>query len=168
MKKNPEKKDEIIKEIKDLFRIGRVPNYTKPVKYNKTADMEKEEENEGEKLPHELKLENYVITDKVDSSFYELVISYWALDTNGNLVYSGSRTFKNVPVYDIATVRPIIVVKTSSIRPNNSNMSGDMLYNLFNPALLNNQPPMMNDPNVQNQASAPKPDPFSNLMNLMK
>ena len=71
MKKNPEKKDEIIKEIKDLFRIGRVPNYTKPVKYNKTADMEKEEENEGEKLPHELKLENYVITDKFIENIYQ-------------------------------------------------------------------------------------------------
>ena len=71
MKKNPEKKDEIIKEIKDLFRIGRVPNYTKPVKYNKTADMEKEEENEGEKLPHELKLENYVKTDKFIENIYQ-------------------------------------------------------------------------------------------------
>ena len=71
MKKNPEKKDEIIKEIKDLFRIGRVPNYTKPVKYNKTADMEKEEENEGEKLPHELKLEKYIITDKFIENIYQ-------------------------------------------------------------------------------------------------
>ena len=58
MKKNPEKKDEIIKEIKDLFRIGSVPNYTKPVKYNKTADMEKEEENEGEKKDKKGKKDN--------------------------------------------------------------------------------------------------------------
>ena len=75
---------------------------------------------------------NYVITDQVDSSFYELGISYWALDTNGNVVYSGSRTFRNVPVYDVATIRPIIVVKTSSIRPNNSNNSNGSGINNVN------------------------------------
>ena len=52
----------------------------------------------------------------------------------------------------------------------NTNMSGDMLYNLFDPSLLNNnnQPHLINDQNNQNQSSAPKPDPFSNLMSLMK
>ena len=75
---------------------------------------------------------NYVITDRVDSSFYELGVSYWALDTNGNVVYSGSRTFRNVPVYDVAAVRPIIVVKTSSIRPNNSNSNNSGINNVNN------------------------------------
>lgn len=79
-----------------------------------------------------LKDGNYVITDSVDSSFYELGISYWALNTNGNVVYSGSRTFKNVPVYDVATVRPVIVVKTSSISPNNSNSSNSGINNVNN------------------------------------
>ena len=94
---------------------------------------------------------NYVITDKVDSSFYELGISYWALDTNGNLVYSGSRTFKNVPVYDIATVRPIIVVKTSSIRPNNSNnYSGNNGNSISNSGISNS-----NNTNSNNNTSNP-------------
>ena len=73
MKKNPEKKEEIIQEIKDLFHIGKVSNYSKPVKYNKTKDMEKEEdeEEEEEKLPHELKLENYILTDKFVEDIYK-------------------------------------------------------------------------------------------------
>ena len=43
-----------------------------------------------------------------------------------------------------------------------------MLYNLFNPSLVNNQPNFTNDQNNPNQGSAPKPDPFSNLVSLMK
>ena len=70
MKKTPEKKDEILQEIKDLFHIEKVKNYSKPVKYNKTADMEKEE-NETEKLPHELNLEKYVHTDKFIEDIYK-------------------------------------------------------------------------------------------------
>ena len=52
----------------------------------------------------------------------------------------------------------------------NSNITGDMLYNLFDPSLLNNtnNPQQTIEQNNQNQSSAPKPDPFSNLMNLMK
>jgi len=69
MKKNPKKKDEIIQEIKDLFRIGKVQIYSKPVKYNKTTEAEKEE-NESQKLPHELKLEKYIFTDKFVEGIY--------------------------------------------------------------------------------------------------
>ena len=71
----------------------------------------------------------YVATSSVNSSFYNLGVSYWALDENGNLVYSGSHTFTNVPVYDLATVRPIIIVKTSTIRPNSSNNNGSNITN---------------------------------------
>ena len=70
MKKDPKKKDEIIQEIKDLFKIGKVQNYSKPVKYNKTTDAEKEE-NESQKLPHELKLEKYIYTDKFIEGIYK-------------------------------------------------------------------------------------------------
>ena len=70
MKKNSKKKEEIIEEIKDLFHIEKVQNYSKPVKYNKTADMEKEE-NESQKLPHELKLEKYIYTDKFIEDIYK-------------------------------------------------------------------------------------------------
>ena len=70
MKKNPENKEDIIQEIKDLFHIEMVKNYSKPVKYNKTADMEKEE-NETQKLPHELKLEKYIFTDKFIEDIYK-------------------------------------------------------------------------------------------------
>ena len=70
IKKNPENKEDIIEEIKDLFHIEKVRNYSKPVKYNKTADMEKEE-NETQKLPHELKLEEYIYTDKFMEDIYK-------------------------------------------------------------------------------------------------
>ena len=36
LKKNPEKKEEVIQEIKNLFDIGGVTHHSKPVKYNKT------------------------------------------------------------------------------------------------------------------------------------
>ena len=71
MKKNPEKKEEIIREIKDLFHIAKVQNYSKPVKYNKTVDAEKLEENEEQKLPQELKLEKYVFIDKFIEDIYK-------------------------------------------------------------------------------------------------
>ena len=68
MKKNPEKKEEIIKEIKDLFRIEKVKNYPKPVKYNKTGEKE---ENEEQKLPNELNLEKYIFTEKFVENIYK-------------------------------------------------------------------------------------------------
>ena len=91
---------------------------------------------------------NYVITDNVDSNLYALGVSYWALDTNGNLVYSGSRTFRNVPVYDVAAVRPIIIVKTSSIRPKSSNNSGNS--NNINPSGTTNSNKASNPYTVDN------------------
>ena len=58
MQKNPDKKEEIIKDIKDLFNIGDVKNYSKPVKYNKiTKD---ENEIEEKKIKNKLNLEEYV------------------------------------------------------------------------------------------------------------
>ena len=58
MQKNSDKKEEIIKDIKDLFNLGNVKNYSKPVKYNKiTKD---ENEIEEKKIPNKLNLEEYV------------------------------------------------------------------------------------------------------------
>ena len=48
LQKNPEKKGEIIQAIKNTFDIDNVTNYEKPVKYNKTSNAEKEE-NESQK-----------------------------------------------------------------------------------------------------------------------
>ena len=42
MQKNPEKKEEIIKKIKNLFHLGNVKNYSKPVKYSKITKEESE------------------------------------------------------------------------------------------------------------------------------
>ena len=39
LEKNPEKKAEIIKEIKDLFHLGDVTNYPNPMKYNNTIKI---------------------------------------------------------------------------------------------------------------------------------
>ena len=55
IQKNPDKKEEIIKDIKDLFKIGNVKNYSKPVKYNKIA--KDENEIEEKKIPNKLNLE---------------------------------------------------------------------------------------------------------------
>ena len=72
LKKNPEKKEEIIQEIKNLFDIGGVTHHSKPVKYNKTKKTDMEvEENEEQKLPHELKLEKYITTDKFVEDVYK-------------------------------------------------------------------------------------------------
>ena len=58
MQKNSDKKEEIIKDIKDLFNLGNVKNYSNPVKYNKiTKD---ENEIEEKKIPNKLNLEEYV------------------------------------------------------------------------------------------------------------
>ena len=70
MKKNPANKEEIIQKIKDLFHIEEVKYYSKPEKYNKTADIEKEE-NEAPELPHELKLEDYIYTNIFIEDIYK-------------------------------------------------------------------------------------------------
>ena len=57
MQKNPNKKEEIIKDIKDLFNLGNVKTYSKPIKYNKMAKDENEiEEN---KIPNKFNLEEH-------------------------------------------------------------------------------------------------------------
>ena len=58
MQKNPDKKEEIIKDIKNLFNLGNPRNYSKPVKYNKIA--KDENEIEEKKTPNKLNLEEYV------------------------------------------------------------------------------------------------------------
>ena len=70
LKQNPENKEEIIQEIKSLFNIKNAKIYSKPVKYNKTTDSDKEE-NEAQKLPHELIIENYILTDKFIQDIYK-------------------------------------------------------------------------------------------------
>ena len=49
--KNPEKKFEIIQDIKRLFNLGNITTHSKPVKYNKASKTEKDE-NEDQKLPN--------------------------------------------------------------------------------------------------------------------
>ena len=68
MQKNPDKKEEIIKDIKDLFNIGDVKNYSKPVKYNKiTKD---ENEIEEKKIKNKLNLEEYVNVYQIVDDIY--------------------------------------------------------------------------------------------------
>ena len=72
LKQYPDKKEEIIQDIKNLFDIREVTQHSKPVKYNKTKQTDMEvEENEEEKLPHELKLEKYILTDKFLEDIYK-------------------------------------------------------------------------------------------------
>ena len=68
LQKNPDSKKDIISNIKELFQLGNVKNYSKPVKYNK---MTKEEGDEGEKkIPYKLDEEKYIKVYKLIEDIY--------------------------------------------------------------------------------------------------
>ena len=69
LQKTPEKKIEIIQDIKRLFGLGNVKSHSKPVKYNKTSNNQKDE-NEGQKLPNSLNVSSYIKTDKFIEDIY--------------------------------------------------------------------------------------------------
>ena len=69
LQKNPDEKAEIIQDIKNLFGLGNVKSHSKPVKYNKTSNSQKDE-NETQKLPNSLNLGNYVKTTKFLEDIY--------------------------------------------------------------------------------------------------
>ena len=66
LKKYPEKKDEIISDIKNLFSFGNVKEYQKPLKYNKNIENTKEE-----KLSNELDLDKFILCDKFVEEIYK-------------------------------------------------------------------------------------------------
>ena len=70
LQKNPEKKDEIIQNIKSLFRLGNVKSHSKPVKYNKSSRSPKEE-NDTQKLPSTFNLDEYVKINKFIQDIYD-------------------------------------------------------------------------------------------------
>ena len=55
IKQHPERKSEIIQDIKDLFHFDEIKNYVKPLKYNKNISNE----NEDKKISNKLNLDNY-------------------------------------------------------------------------------------------------------------
>ena len=69
LQKNPEEKTEIIQDIKSLFHLRNVTSHSKPVKYNKISNDQKEE-NETQKLPNSFKIENYIKTNKFIEDIY--------------------------------------------------------------------------------------------------
>jgi hypothetical protein len=69
IQKKDVKKTEIIDDIKRLFRLGNVRQYSKPVKYNKTIVDEKDE-NESQKLPNSLNISSYIKTNKFIEGIY--------------------------------------------------------------------------------------------------
>ena len=69
LQKNPSKKKEIIQDIKRLFGLGNVKSHSKPVKYNKTSNTQKDE-NETQKLPNSLNIVNYIKTNKFIENIY--------------------------------------------------------------------------------------------------
>ena len=69
LQKNPKEKKEIIQEIKRLFHLGNVKSHSKPVKYNKTVNSQKDE-NEAQKLPNSLNINNYVKLNKYYEDIY--------------------------------------------------------------------------------------------------
>ena len=70
LQKNPEKKTEIIQDIKMLFRLGNVKPHSKPVKYNKTTNNQKDE-NDINKLPSTLNLDEYIKINKFIQDIYD-------------------------------------------------------------------------------------------------
>ena len=69
LQKNPENKTEIIQDIKSLFHLGDAKSHSKPVKYNKTSNAQKDE-NEEQKLPNSFKIEDYIKTNKFIEDIY--------------------------------------------------------------------------------------------------
>ena len=69
LKKNPEKKHEIIQDIKKLFNLGNVKTHNKPVKYNKPSSNQKDE-NESQKLPNSLNINTYIQINKFIEGIY--------------------------------------------------------------------------------------------------
>ena len=69
LQKNPEKKIEVIQDIKALFDLGNVKSHSKPVKYNKTSNIQKDE-NEIQKLPNSLNITKYIKINKFLEDIY--------------------------------------------------------------------------------------------------
>ena len=89
IQKNPDKKEEIIKDIKDLFNLGNVKNYSKPVKYNQIS--KDENEIEEKKIPYKLNLEEYVKVYQLVEDIYNGKII--PNDENINKIF-GNNNFK--------------------------------------------------------------------------
>ena len=61
----------------------------------------------------------YQKTSNTPTSLFSLGIDYWAIDDNGN-VYKGSSLFNVTYPYDIAAIRPIIIVPKDDVKVNRS------------------------------------------------
>ena len=98
LKKNPEKKQEIIRDLKKLFYLPNVTSYTKPVKYNKSSG-EKDEIDEI-KIEHELDLDKYIKYYKfLDDVYKGKIVPYDTEITKvfGNINLNWKIEFDKVP-----------------------------------------------------------------------
>lgn len=59
----------------------------------------------------------YQKTSKTPDTLFNVGVDYWAIDGNGH-VYKGSARFSVTYPYDIAAIRPIIIAKSSEVKPN--------------------------------------------------
>ena len=59
IQKTPEKKEKIIKDIKELFHIENAKTYTKPIKYNK-IDEDNDEKKDEKNMPSKLDFDKYI------------------------------------------------------------------------------------------------------------
>ena len=83
----------------------------------------------------------YQKTSTTPNSLFALGIDYWAIDGNGN-VYKGSSTFNVTYPYDVAAIRPIIIAKSSDVKPNSNgntitNNSANSVTNNTNDSVKN-------------------------------
>ena len=83
----------------------------------------------------------YQKTSTTPNSLFALGIDYWAIDGNGN-VYQGSSTFNVTYPYDVAAIRPIIIAKSSDVKPNSNgntitNNSANSVTNNTNDSVKN-------------------------------
>ena len=65
----------------------------------------------------------YQKTSATPTGLFSLGIDYWTIDDNGN-VYKGSSLFNVTYPYDIAAIRPIIIVPKDDVKVNRSSNNG--------------------------------------------
>ena len=70
----------------------------------------------------------YSKTSSTPNSLFSIGVDYWAVDDNGN-VYKGNSTFNVTYPYDVAAIRPIIIAKSSDVKPNGGNAGNNNSVN---------------------------------------
>ena len=111
LKKNPKNKSEIIQDIKRLFNLGEAKSHSKPVKYSKISNEQKDE-NDSEKLPNSFNINEYVKTNKFIEDIYNGIIipnddEYKKIFGNNysNLILDFNKLPENTLIYIFSNIK---------------------------------------------------------------